>query len=66
MALSAHDLFELFNLQFSKVSEIMMSKYATGALPDKVTPYISFKDEAVVKYYVPVVKILLQVITDKF
>ena len=40
-----------------------MPKYGhlmlTGAFPDKVTPYIDFKDEAVVQYYVPVVKILL-------
>ena len=41
----------------------MMSKYEylmlTGAFPDKVTPYIDFKDEAVVQCDVPVVKILL-------
>ena len=40
----------------------MMSKYGdlmlTVALPDKVTPYIDIKDEAVVQYDVPVVKLL--------
>ena len=39
-----------------------MSKYPTRAFPDKVTPYISFKDEAVVQCDVSVVKTLLQVL----
>ena len=63
MALSAHNLFQSFNLQFLKVGEMIMSKYGhlmlPGAFPDKVTPYIDFKDEALVQCYVPVVKILL-------
>ena len=41
----------------------MVSKYEhlmlTGAFPDKANPYIHFKDEALVQFYVPVVKILL-------
>ena len=32
-----------------------------GAFPDKVTPDINFTDERVAQCYVPVVKILLQV-----
>ena len=40
----------------------MVLKYGylmlTGAFPDKVTPYIDTKDEAVVQYDVPVVKLL--------
>ena len=63
MALLAHNLFQSFNLQFLKVGEMIMSKYGhlmlPGAFPDKVTPYIDFKDEALVQCYVPVVKILL-------
>ena len=63
MALLVHNFFESFNLQFFKVGEIMMSKYGhlmlPGAFPDKVTPYIDFKDETVVQYDVPVIKILL-------
>ena len=63
MALLAHNLFQSFNLQFLKVGEMIMSKYGhlmlPGAFPDKITPYIDFKDEALVQCYVPVVKILL-------
>ena len=58
-----HTFFESFNLQFFKVGEIIMSKYGhltlTGSFPDKVTPYIDFKDESVVQCDVPVVKIIL-------
>ena len=63
MALSAHNFFESFNLQFFKVDEIMMSNYGhlmlPRAFPDKVFPYIDFKDEAVVQCDVPVLKIIL-------
>ena len=55
----------LSHLQFFKVCEIMVLKYGhmilPGAFPDKVTPDINFTDEIVAQCYVPVVKILLQV-----
>ena len=48
------------------VCEIMVSKYGylmlPGAFPDKVFPDFDFTDEVVVQYYVPVVKILMQVL----
>ena len=44
----------------------MVSKYGylmlPGAFPDKVFPDFDFTDEVVVQYYVPVVKILMQVL----
>ena len=50
---------------FSKC-EIMELKYGylmlPGAFPVKVIPDIDFKDEAVVQCFVPIVKILMQVL----
>ena len=55
-------LFELSII--CQISKIMaLAKYGhlmlPGAFPDKWTPDIDFKDDAVVQYDVPVVKILL-------
>ena len=51
------------HLQFSKLGEIMVSKYGhlmlPGAFLDRVTPDIDLTDEAVVQCDVPVVKMLL-------
>ena len=51
------------HLQFSKLGEIMVSKYGHLMLPgtflDRVTPDIDLTDEAVVQCDVPVVKMLL-------
>ena len=48
------------------VCETMVSKYGylmlPGAFLDKVFPDFDFTDEVVVQYYVPVVKILRQVL----
>ena len=58
----AKHLWKGLNKELGKIVGALFSKKCSfwpGAFPDKVTPDIHFIDEAVVQYYVPVVKIIL-------